>query len=252
MKVKQIIINKMISKEFIIYYDKLSYGRSRENVFRDFLDVCLYYLSAGMLSEDYLRVEKLYKKDEMPLFLKILHIVTENSEGFIDVLGDVFMEFVSHGHNGQFFTPMLISDMMAMINGCENLTPEQSVCDPACGSGRTLLSAAKMCANKNKGKRPRCYGSDIDISCVKMAVINMLMNSIPGEIAWMDTLRMEHWRSYCIDLMLIGGMWLPTLKITDPGETNFVKRLEKTIEDKPELKARITEKTNAVQLSFGF
>lgn len=242
----------MIPKNFQAYYDRLCYGRSRENVFRDFLDVCLYYLSAGMLSEDYLRVEKLYKKDEMPLFLEMLNTVADHSEGFIDVLGDVFMEFVSHGHNGQFFTPMPITDMMAMINGCDSLTPEQSVCDPACGSGRTLLSAAKMCANKNEGKRPRCYGSDIDISCVKMAVINMLMNLIPGEVAWMDALTMEHWRSYCIDLMLIGGMWLPTLQVKSAGQTGFVRRLEKTIEEKPEMKEQIIAKTNPVQLSFGF
>ena len=29
-----------------------------EEAFRDFLDVCLYYLSVGMLAEDYRRVEK--------------------------------------------------------------------------------------------------------------------------------------------------------------------------------------------------
>ena len=252
MKVKPVIINCMIPKEFQAHYDRLCYGRSRANVFRDFLDVCLYYLSAGMLSEDYLKIEKQYKKEEMPLFLEMLNVVADNSEGFRDVLGDVFMEFVSHGHNGQFFTPMPITDMMAMINNCDNLTPEQSVCDPACGSGRTLLSAVAMCVKNNEGKRPRCYGSDIDISCVKMAVINMMMNSIPGEIAWMDTLRMEHWRSYCIDLILIGGMWFPTLKVMGAGQTRFVQRLEKAIEEKPEIKEQIMTKVNPVQLSFGF
>lgn len=242
----------MISKEFQAHYDRLSYGRSRANIFRDFLDVCLYYLSQGSLSEDYLRIAKQYKKEEMDLFLELFYIVSNESEGFNDALGDVFMEYVSHGHNGQFFTPMPITDMMAMICGCDSLTPEQSVCDPACGSGRTLLSAAKICAEKHEGKRPFCYGSDIDINCVKMAVINMFMSSIPGEIAWMDTLRLEHWRSYHINLILIKGMWFPTLKVTGAGETNFIKRMEKTMEEKPEIKKQLIEKTNPVQLSFGF
>lgn len=242
----------MISKEFLKHYDILSYGRNRADVFRDLLDVCLYYLSAGMLAEDYARVEKQYNEQNMSLFLEMLNVIADNSEGFEDALGDIFMDFVSHGHNGQFFTPMNITDMMAMINGCEKLTPEQTVCDPACGSGRTLLSAAKICAEKNEGKRPKCYGSDIDITCVKMAVINMLMNSIPGEIAWMNALTLEHWRSYHIDLMLIRGMWLPTLKVTSAGETNFVRRLEDTIEKQPEIKTMILEKVIPTQLSFGF
>lgn len=242
----------MITKEFQAHYDRLCYGRSRESVFSDFLDVCLFYLSAGMLSEDYVKVEKQYKKEEMPLFLEMLHAVADASEDFEDVLGDVFMEFVSHGHNGQFFTPMNLTDMMALTAGCDNLTPEQSVCDPACGSGRTLLSATKACVNKNQGKRSKCYGSDIDITCVKMTVINMLMNSIPGEIAWMNAITMEHWRSYFIDLILIAGMWLPSLRVTGAGETCFITRLNQTFEESPQIKEQIIEKTKPVQLSFGF
>ena len=188
----------MISKEFQAHYDRLCYSRSRENVFCDFLDVSLYCLSAGMLSEDYLRVEKQYTKEEMPLFFEMLHIIADASEDFEDALGGVFMQFISNGHNGQFFTDNHIGRMMAFAVRCDELTPEQSVCDPTCGSGTLLLAAAKTCVDKNQGRRPRCFGSDIDIICVKMAVVNMLMNSIPGEIAWMNALTMEHWRSYCI------------------------------------------------------
>ena len=242
----------MIPKEFQAHYDRLCYGRSRKDVFCYFLDVCLYYLSVGMLSEDYLRITKQYKKENMPLFLEMLQIVGDNSEGFRDVLGDVFMDFVSHGHNVQFFTPMHITDMMSIITGCDSLSPEQSVCDPACSSGRTLLSAAKLCAEKNEGERPFYYGSDIDITCVKMAVINMLLKSIPGEIAWMNALTMEHWRNYCVDLMLIRGVWLPTLKVKNKGQTSFVRRLEKTYEEKTEIKDRVIENVKPVQLSFEF
>lgn len=113
-------------------------------------------------------------------------------------------------------------------------------------------AAAKTCADKNQGRRPRCFGSDIDIICVKMAVVNMLMNSIPGEIAWMNALTMEHWRSYCIDLILIGGIWFPSLKVKGAGETCFIKRLEQTFEKSPEIKEQITEKARPLQLSLNF
>ena len=242
----------MISKEFQAHYDRLCYSRSRENVFCDFLDVSLYCLSAGMLSEDYLRVEKQYTKEEMPLFFEMLHIIADASEDFEDALGGVFMQFISNGHNGQFFTDNHIGRMMAFAVRCDELTPEQSVCDPTCGSGTLLLAAAKTCADKNQGRRPRCFGSDIDIICVKMAVVNMLMNSIPGEIAWMNALTMEHWRSYCIDLILIGGIWFQSLKVKGAGETCFIKRLEQTFEKSPEIKEQITEKARPLQLSLNF
>ena len=45
----------MIPKEIMKLYEKLAFSRGYEEAFRDFLDVCLYYLSVGMLAEDYRR-----------------------------------------------------------------------------------------------------------------------------------------------------------------------------------------------------
>ena len=66
-----------------------------------------------------------------------------------------------------------------------------------------LLSAVKKCAEENDGGRLFCYGSDIDLICVKMTVVNLMMNSVPSEVTWMNTLTMQHWRSYHIDLQLM-------------------------------------------------
>ena len=60
----------MIPKEIMKLYEKLAFSRGYEEAFRDFLDVCLYYLSVGMLAEDYRRVEKRYKPYEMELFVQ--------------------------------------------------------------------------------------------------------------------------------------------------------------------------------------
>ena len=61
----------MIPKEIMKLYEKLAFSRGYEEAFRDFLDVCLYYLSVGMLAEDYRRVEKRYKPYEMELFVQM-------------------------------------------------------------------------------------------------------------------------------------------------------------------------------------
>lgn len=242
----------MITKEFQQLFDTLSYSRDRGEVFTDFIDVCLYYLSVGMLRQEYDKIEKKYNEKELAMFHLMLEIVAVSSEDFNDALGDVFMQFVSHGHNGQYFTPMHISDLMASMSGVEGIKSESSVCDPCCGSGRMLLSAAKLSCKKNDNLRPLCYGSDIDLLCVKMCVVNMVMNSIPGEIAWMDTLSMEHWRSYHIELVLICGMWFPSLKVTGAGETHFIEKLEKTYEANPELIEQVREKVMSRQLSLDF
>ena len=48
----------MIPKEIMKLYEKLAFSRGYEEAFRDFLDVCLYYLSVGMLAEDYQSLQK--------------------------------------------------------------------------------------------------------------------------------------------------------------------------------------------------
>lgn len=110
----------------------------------------------------------------------------------------------------------------------------------------------KKCAEENDGGRLFCYGSDIDLICVKMTVVNLMMNSVPGEVAWMNTLTMQHWRSYHIDLQLIAGVWLPILKITEAGDTSFIRKLENAMEDNSELKRSIQSNARATQLTFDF
>lgn len=241
----------MISKEFQHYYDKLCYNRNRGEFFTDFIDYCLYILSIGMLREEYTKIEKKYSNEELAAFREMLYIVSIKSEGCKDVLGDFFIQFVSHGHNGQFFTPMIVGDFMAFTIRTDEIQPRQSICDPSCESGQLLLSAAKKCVKKGI-ERPQCFGADIDLNCVKMCVINMIINSIPGEIAWMNTLTMEHWRSYHIKLIRIFGIWFPSLTVTGAGETNFIQRMEKTLEEKPELTEQIKKNIEARQLTLDF
>ncbi|MGP8214230.1 MAG: N-6 DNA methylase, partial [Bacteroidia bacterium] len=98
---------------------------------------------------------------------------------------------ISRGKNGQFFTPEHVCDAMSamLINKGEQ---NKTILDPCCGSGRMLLSAAKISRDNT------FYGADIDYRCVKMTAINLCLNALPGEVAWMNTLSMEHWGGYTI------------------------------------------------------
>lgn len=236
-------------KEFADIFHKLSYSRGADKVFADFLDYTLYILSAGMICDDYNNFIEKYTSEELSSFVRMLILVSEASENFEDVLGNIFMSYVSFGRNGQFFTPSVIGDLMSEITGVDLMKPDQSTFDPACGSGVLLLCATKKLVSKYPNGRIFCYGADIDLTCVKMATINFFMNSIPGEIAWMNSLTNEHWRSYCISLKLIDGMYYPILSVKEAGDTNMIVRIEKSIEEGKLSKEMIKA---SQQLSFDF
>jgi ribosomal protein L11 methylase PrmA len=138
-----------------------------------------------------------YKPDEQKQMLEMFQICGDMMEDFTDAFGDFFMEYLSFGKNGQFFTPQPICDMMALMTYSENPAPadkKTTVMDCACGSGRTLLAAARM--NRNQ----LFYGSDLDLTCVKMAVVNLAYNSLEGEIHWMNALSLEHYGTFRIGI----------------------------------------------------
>lgn len=62
--------------------------------------------------------------------------------------------------------------MMAMTQVGHTIEPGKKVNDPACGSGRMLLAVAKL------SRSSLLYGADLDITCCKMALLNMLLQSL--------------------------------------------------------------------------
>lgn len=106
-----------------------------------------------------------------------------------DILGDVFMGAVSRGENGQFFTPHSVCDLMADMT-VEETHETISICDPAVGSGGTLLSASR------KAPFGRFTGVDIDHRCVKMTAINLALYGLKGTVVHGDALSLESWSAY--------------------------------------------------------
>jgi type I restriction-modification system DNA methylase subunit len=218
-------------KAFKTSFERLSYTRSYGSVFNDFLDFALWSLNINKDQKAYDEVKHLdkeYKEKEAPLMADMLkywsYAADNDGVGFYDALGDIFMTCVSHGKNGQYFTPDPITDFMAAIVAVDELKDGQKVCDPACGSGRMLLSAGK------RNRNALFYGSDLDVTCCKMAVLNMVTNTLCGEIAHMDALSMEHFKSWHISKVQNDkGFWLPYYYTTGAGETTFISRLKNTM-----------------------
>ncbi len=180
---------------------------SRDRIFSDWLDLILNSLLAftdnmsrkdlyekfkenkldGKYNERYLEIVEKYKSDK-PIGERPIDylcnawglLVKETQEKQKDILGDIYMEMITFGEHGQFFTPEHITDFMAGMVGIKD--DKEKVNDSCCGSGRFLISSIK------KNPNIKVYGGDLDERCAKMAAINMWLFNGNAEIRCADSL----------------------------------------------------------------
>jgi hypothetical protein len=170
------------------------------SVFSDFLTLLVCAFSLGQREEEYLATIRRYEKPEAYRFSEALAALTVemtgDGSGMVDVLGDYFERFISYGRNGQFFTPQNICDMMARL---QNPVHElQRILDPACGSGRMLMAMAKL------NRHALFYGADNDRNCALMTVVNLTLNSMYGEVSWMNSITNQYYAGWLIEPTIHG------------------------------------------------
>lgn len=189
-------------------------GRTFElsKVFNDLLtmSICAFHrtnIQSRLQEKDeqnealYMNTIKVYERETLNEFAKAMGILQLNAtqNPYSDILGEFFMQDITKGHNGQYFTPHHLCDMMAQmqISDCKDEFNKR-VLDPACGSGRMLLSGAKI--------NPRNYffGADNSNTCAKMAAVNFFLNGLRGEVAWMNSLSMEFYGGWHVNMNGIG------------------------------------------------
>jgi hypothetical protein len=231
-------------KSFSRYIIQIGYKYGLHSVFDDFLEMVICSLSLGAKEERYHEIVRNYEKPDAYLmaeaFGALVIEMDNNGEGLKDGFGDFYMEYLSHGHNGHFFTPEPICDMMARI-----LNPAgygERVADCCCGSGRMLMAAAKISRNS------LFFGADIDRTCAMMCVINLCLNGLMGEVCWMDTLMNRFYAGWRIELHPEHGV--PYIREIAESESYTVLRLP---EKKQELFVQQTPAPKATQqLMFEF
>lgn len=189
--------NKEELQPYTEYLEKISRTHDRSRVFNDFLTIVVCTLSMQQKEVEYLETIRKYKREEVDLFVKAFAALVEwtTAHPLEDAFGDYFQQYISRGHNAQFFTPTYIADLMAvLVNPKEQTGP---VCDPCCGSGRFFLSVAKQ------NREISFVGGDITEACCKMTLINACLNDIVGEVYHMNSLTMEIWRRWRIERLPI-------------------------------------------------
>jgi len=190
-------------------FQQLSYRLSERQAFDLILDSLLYPVCIQAHEEYKISnpIEHYQVTDkEVSTLKQVLIRIGDLAETGEDPLGDLFMEFISSGRNGQYFTPMELCRFMAILI-MDSRVPEDDakVHDPACGSGRMFLAAAQF------NKKQHFFGTDIDMTCCKMTAANMILHNLVADISCGNELTLQFSHVYLIRRSPFNGF--PTLRI---------------------------------------
>ena len=157
--------------------------------FDNFLNLALSFFCNNM-DERQMHLRKYMEENEnfKQAYIDALNAFGDLAENYRDPMGDMFMERISYGQHGQFFTPddlcVLCADILGIGDG-------NTVSDPCCGSGRMLLAALKK-AREVDGNEPKLYANDLSLTCAKMTLLNFCVNSVDGEVTCGDALKLDY------------------------------------------------------------
>ena len=148
--------------------------------------------------------DAIFKVPTPQLLEKIVTALDEMHEGVHgkDMRGDLYEYLLSKlstsGTNGQFRTPRHIIDMMVRLL---RPAPEDTICDPACGTAGFLVSAAQylrethgddilMDKQRREHYQTRMFhGFDMDRTMLRIGAMNMMAHGIEHpNIAYRDSL----------------------------------------------------------------
>ena len=109
-----------------------------------------------------------------------------------DLLGDAYEYLMRHfatesgKSKGQFYTPAEVSRIMASLIGVGSATrSDQTIHDPACGSGSLLLKAHDEVRGRT-GLDLAIYGQEMDNATKALARMNMILHDCPTAEIWQD------------------------------------------------------------------
>lgn len=214
------------NKQFLSLYNRLSQHESGYQIFDGLLSYFVYWLDFKRNDAhlEHYQFNPEQEKIAFDMFKLYGEIADHNGAGLYDFWGDFYMENYSNKHRGQFFTPQNICDMMAQMIIVPESEKRISVADPCCGSSRMMLAAAKVTRNIT------AYSADIDLTCIKMTLINLAINGIRGYVAWMDTITMEIFRQY--EVYICPFTRLPSISILSNDLPIFKGQMQELVKEK--------------------
>jgi type I restriction enzyme M protein len=140
-----------------------------------------------------------------------------------DMQGDVYEYMLSKlstaGQNGQFRTPKHIRDMMVRL---VEPTPNDKICDPACGTAGFLVSSAEYIREKYESEMTNeqwnhfsgdmFTGFDIDRTMLRISAMNLMLHSITQPVInYVDSISKQNTISSKYDIILANPPFTGTI-----------------------------------------
>lgn len=177
-----------------------------------------------------------YMKDAMFLFPEgkkqlLQKVVTALDELFEhdikerDMLGDLYEymlgKLATAGQNGQFRTPKHIRDMMVELLAP---TPDDKICDPACGTAGFLVSSAEYIRRKHESTMTTeqwahfatgaFSGFDSDSTMLRISAMNLMLHSITNpDIDYKDSVSKQNEIAEKYDIILANPPFTGTVDL---------------------------------------
>jgi len=159
--------------------------------------------------DEYLEIINQYEDEDVHRYAEMFGELQNGlAETDADLLGVIYEELgMDSDAFGQYFTPHNVCEAKAKMS-LRDVDPDEygsepvTVADPACGSGRLLLYAARTLPEKVDAV---FYGQDKDATCAKMTALNMCFFNIDGYSVFGDSLKLEKRRMWQTRSTAMGG-----------------------------------------------
>lgn len=215
-----------------------SHRHRKWKVFSDFVEMAAISIANACLSDRereqrYMQIIKAYNPDEMTLFPKMLGHVTMALEcEYGDVLGETYMMLeLGNDDRGQFFTPYDVCLLMAQTHDIAIQAERDdivTVSDPAVGAGALLIAFAQEAKRQglNFQKQVHATGTDVDISAVHMAYIQLSLIGLPAVLIHGNSLTLEEHSRWYTPMHMMGN-WGTRLRNRDHirGAVQVIKQI---------------------------
>lgn len=250
-------------REFNRIFQQLEYRHNSAEVWKDFLDLFIKQFSFDDCEELNQDIQQRYSQTERHVFgeliqesLKTINEQIKADTDWYDMFGTFYevlgFTYKRKGFN-QYFTPAYLVDLMTVINANDKELTGKGllVGDPACGSGRMLISF--------QAHYPGNFliGQDLDMICCKMTILNMIIHGAKGEVVWGDSLNPEDFKGGWRIVPYYKG--IPHVYAINKAESLtyqiWMNKKAKALTDTSELKETkpsISSMEQPVQLEFNF
>ena len=104
-------------KQLLKEFECFTYGQSLHTAFTELLDwTLLPFKKFDTSKEQLLAFETFRDHPKVGQLTTLITLIGDLSDGFADLIGELYMQAISNGHNGQYFTPEPLCDMMSIMS----------------------------------------------------------------------------------------------------------------------------------------